>query len=107
MAGHSLSRIDDTMLVREAQRGNRAAFEELVRHYDHNGYANFIIYHEKRMQSLLTFQGTKTDPTVAPMVFRPAQHEFISYSSVTGQVEIEARFEKEEARCVGGLLTAA
>src|SRR5205807_5539330 len=29
-----LSRIDDTMLIREAQRGNRAAFEELVRHYD-------------------------------------------------------------------------
>ena len=28
------SRIDDTLLVREAQRGNRAAFEELVRHYD-------------------------------------------------------------------------
>jgi RNA polymerase sigma-70 factor, ECF subfamily len=34
MAGHSLSRIDDTMLIREAQRGNHAAFEELVRHYD-------------------------------------------------------------------------
>jgi RNA polymerase sigma-70 factor (ECF subfamily) len=34
MAGQSLSRIDDTVLVREAQRGNRAAFEELVRHYD-------------------------------------------------------------------------
>ncbi len=34
MAGHSLSRIDDSSLVREAQRGNRAAFEELVRHYD-------------------------------------------------------------------------
>ena len=29
------SRIDDTLLVREAQRGNRSAFEELVRHYDH------------------------------------------------------------------------
>lgn len=28
-------RIDDTMLIREAQRGNRAAFEELVRAYDH------------------------------------------------------------------------
>ena len=27
-------RIDDTLLIREAQRGNRAAFEELVRHYD-------------------------------------------------------------------------
>ena len=35
MAGQSISRIDDTLLVREAQRGNRAAFEELVRHYDH------------------------------------------------------------------------
>ena len=27
-------RNDDTILIREAQRGNRAAFEELVRHYD-------------------------------------------------------------------------
>ena len=34
MAGHSSVRIDDSTLVREAQRGNRAAFEELVRHYD-------------------------------------------------------------------------
>src|SRR5207253_9715458 len=34
MAGHSLNRIDDSMLVREAQRGNRAAFEQLVRNYD-------------------------------------------------------------------------
>jgi RNA polymerase sigma-70 factor, ECF subfamily len=32
MAGQN--RIDDTLLVREAQRGNRTAFEELVRHYD-------------------------------------------------------------------------
>ena len=34
MAGHTTGRIDDTTLVLEAQRGNRAAFEELVRHYD-------------------------------------------------------------------------
>ena len=34
MDGKNLSRVDDTELVREAQRGNRAAFEELVRHYD-------------------------------------------------------------------------
>jgi RNA polymerase sigma-70 factor (ECF subfamily) len=34
MAGQSLGRIDDTLLIREAQRGNRVAFEELVRHYD-------------------------------------------------------------------------
>jgi len=33
MAGQG-SRIDDTALIREAQHGNRAAFEELVRHYD-------------------------------------------------------------------------
>src|SRR5438105_11391330 len=33
MAGQG-NRIDDTMLVREAQRGNHAAFEELIRHYD-------------------------------------------------------------------------
>ena len=34
MAEQSLSRLDDATLIREAQRGNRAAFEELVRHYD-------------------------------------------------------------------------
>jgi RNA polymerase sigma-70 factor, ECF subfamily len=34
MAGQDSGRIDDTLLVRDAQRGNRAAFEELVRHYD-------------------------------------------------------------------------
>jgi len=34
MAGQGPGRIDDTILVREAQLGNRAAFEELVRHYD-------------------------------------------------------------------------
>ena len=28
------NRIDDTGLIREAQQGNRAAFEVLVRHYD-------------------------------------------------------------------------
>jgi len=34
MTGQNSNRIDDTVLVREAQRGNRVAFEELVRHYD-------------------------------------------------------------------------
>ena len=34
MAGQSTSRVDDTVLIREAQNGNRAAFEELVRQYD-------------------------------------------------------------------------
>jgi RNA polymerase sigma-70 factor (ECF subfamily) len=34
MVGQPTSRVDDTVLIREAQSGNRAAFEELVRHYD-------------------------------------------------------------------------
>lgn len=34
MVTQSLSRVDDSVLIREAQRGNRAAFEELVRQYD-------------------------------------------------------------------------
>src|SRR5579875_1184443 len=32
--GQAQSRMNDTELIREAQQGNRAAFEELVRHYD-------------------------------------------------------------------------
>jgi RNA polymerase sigma-70 factor (ECF subfamily) len=35
MVGHALSRVDDSVLIREAQQGNRGAFEELVRQYDH------------------------------------------------------------------------
>ncbi|HEX6467094.1 MAG TPA: sigma-70 family RNA polymerase sigma factor [Terriglobales bacterium] len=36
MTGQTLSRVNDSELIREAQRGSRAAFEELVRHYDHS-----------------------------------------------------------------------
>ena len=35
MVSRALNRVDDNALIREAQRGNRVAFEELVRHYDH------------------------------------------------------------------------
>ena len=34
MAGSNARRVDDTVLIREAQQGNHAAFEELVRQYD-------------------------------------------------------------------------
>ena len=34
MAGQIAGRIDDTNLIREAQRGNHRAFEELIRQYD-------------------------------------------------------------------------
>jgi RNA polymerase sigma-70 factor, ECF subfamily len=35
MVSQVLNRVDDNALIREAQRGNRVAFEELVRQYDH------------------------------------------------------------------------
>jgi len=34
MLGQNASRVNDAELIREAQRGNRVAFEELVRQYD-------------------------------------------------------------------------
>jgi RNA polymerase sigma-70 factor (ECF subfamily) len=34
MLGQNVGRVNDAELIREAQRGNRAAFEELVRQYD-------------------------------------------------------------------------
>jgi RNA polymerase sigma-70 factor, ECF subfamily len=34
MSTGGIRRVDDTILIREAQAGNRTAFEELVRHYD-------------------------------------------------------------------------
>src|SRR5579872_1721634 len=34
MVSHTLNRVNDADLIREAQRGSRAAFEELVRQYD-------------------------------------------------------------------------
>lgn len=69
----------------------------LVRPYQEGPYTNFIVYHEKRTQAQLIFKGTQTRPKVSPTVLRPAQQDFISYNVKTGQVEIEARFEKEEA----------
>ena len=41
--GQAQSRMNDTELIREAQRGNRAAFEELVRQYD--GAVLRLAYH--------------------------------------------------------------
>src|SRR5438270_4388364 len=35
MVSQGLTRVDDTELIRQAQRGDRAAFETLVRQYDH------------------------------------------------------------------------
>src|SRR5664279_3339065 len=46
MAGHSQSRVNDAELIREAQRGNHAAFEQLVRQYD--GPVLRLAYHMTR-----------------------------------------------------------
>ena len=68
----------------------------IVRHYQEGAYTNFIVYHEKRVKAELIFKGTRTRPKVSPTILRPAQQDFISYNNETGQVEIEAGFEKEE-----------
>lgn len=68
----------------------------LVRQYREGDRTNFIVYHEKRTKAELIFKGTQALRKVAPTVFRPLQQDFISYNHKTGQVEIEARFEKEE-----------
>lgn len=81
----------------EEFKGDKQSDRVLVRQYQEGTYTNFIVYHEKRTQALLVFQGTRTLPKVSPTVLRPAQQDFVSYNSATGQVEIEARFAKEEA----------
>jgi len=48
MVGQAQSRMNDTELIREAQRGNHAAFEELVRQYD--GAVLRLAYHLTRSE---------------------------------------------------------
>jgi len=78
-------------------KGDKNSDRVLVRPYQEDGYVNFIVYHEKRMQAVLTFKGSQKHSHVSPTVLRPAQQDFISYNTKTGQAEIEARFEVEEA----------
>jgi len=80
----------------DAFMGDKHSDRVLVRQYEDDGYANFIVYHEQRTKSLLIFKGTKADPKVSPTVLRPAQQDFISYHRATGQAEFEARFDSEE-----------
>jgi hypothetical protein len=78
-------------------KGDKNSDRVLVRQYQEGAYTNFIVYHEKRTQAMLVFKGSRVKPKVSPTVLRPAQQDFVSYNSETGQVEIEARFEKEES----------
>ena len=80
----------------ELFRDHKNSDRVLVRHYQEGAYTNFIVYHEKRVKAELIFKGTRTRPKVSPTILRPAQQDFISYNNKTGQVEIEAGFEKEE-----------
>lgn len=69
----------------------------MVRPYKEGPYSNFIVYHEKRTKAQLVFKGPHAKPRVSPEIFRPVQQDFISYNHESGQIEIEAGFEKEEA----------
>jgi len=77
-------------------KGDKHSDRVLVRQYQEGPYTNFIVYHEKRTKAMLVFEGPSAHAKVAPKVLRPAQQDFISHNAETGQVEIEARFEKEE-----------
>ena len=77
-------------------KGRKNSDSVVVLPYEEDGYVNFIVYHEKRTQALLTFKHARKKVRVSTTVLRPAQQDFISYNSKTGQVEIETQFEKEE-----------
>ena len=77
-------------------KGRKNSDSVLVLPYEEDGYVNFIVYHEKRTRALLTFRRARKKMHVTPTVLRPAQQDFISYNSTTGQVEIETQFEKDE-----------
>ena len=81
----------------EVFKDDKKSDRVLIRQYQEGRYTNFIVYHEKRTKAELVFKGTKTRLKVSPTLLRPAQQDFISYNNDTGQIEIEARFEKEEA----------
>jgi hypothetical protein len=78
-------------------RGHKSSDSVLVLPYQEGGYVNFIVYHEKRTQSVLTLKRARKKVKVSPTVLRPAQQDFVSYNSITGQLEIETQFEKEGA----------
>lgn len=84
--------------LKEVFKDHNNSDRVLVRHYTEGPYINFIVYHEKRTRATLKFEGTPTHPKVGPYIFRPAQQDFISYNNETGQVEIEAGYENEEAK---------
>lgn len=103
--GHEVKPIGDVSVAArlleqrlgEIFKASKKSDRVLVRHYSEGDYANFIVYHEKRTRAELTFRDTTSRPQVAPTVFRPAQQDFISYSQETGQVEIEARSQNDDA----------
>jgi hypothetical protein len=92
--GTATKRLQETLA--DAFKGDKYSDRVLVRQYQDDGYANFIVYHEQRTKALLIFKGTRADPKVAPAVLRPAQQDFISYHTATGLAEFEARFDSEE-----------
>jgi hypothetical protein len=77
-------------------KGDKNSDGVVVRQYQTGPYTSFIVYHAKRAKAMLVFEGPSAHVTVATTVFRPAQQDFIGYNAETGQIEIGARFEKEE-----------
>lgn len=88
-------------VFRDEKRSERV----LVRKYREGTYANFIVYHEKRTRTDIVLRDEAGRTRVGTTTLRPAQQDFVSYDARTGQVEVEARLEKEEnalRRCFAG-----
>lgn len=69
----------------------------LVRRYTEGPTTNCIVYHEKRVKATLVFKQNRKSTKISPTIFRPAQQDFLSYNHKTGQLEIEASNDVEEA----------
>jgi len=70
----------------------------LVRSYQEGERINFVVYHEKRVKATLLLRGPVTRLKVRPVIYRPAQQDYISYHSESGRVEIEAGIASEEEK---------
>jgi hypothetical protein len=81
----------------EGFKRHKNTYRVLVRHYAEGATTNCIVYHEKRVKATLVFKQNRKSTKISPTIFRPAQQDFLSYNHKTGQLEIEASNDIEEA----------
>ncbi len=81
----------------EAFKRHKNTDRVLVRQYAEGPTTNCVVYHEKRVKATLVFKGGAKSRKISPTIYRPAQQDFLSYNRKTGQLEIEASSDVDEA----------